>query len=674
MSIPLNSAQREAVVTVDRPCLVLAGAGSGKTRVITAKIAHLIESGYEAREIAALTFTNKAASEMKSRADSLLKERGLSARGLAVSTFHSLGVRLLRAEAQNLGLKPAFSILDSTDAAAIIQEQLQTTDRKVVGAVASRISNWKSALVDPDHAAAEAADEHEHQAARVYRSYDATLRAYQAVDFDDLIGLPVKLFTEQHARLMHWQARLRYLLVDEYQDTNASQYALMKLLAGTRAAFTAVGDDDQSIYAWRGATIENIAQLERDWPRLAVIKLEQNYRSSQRILAAANSLIAHNPKLYEKKLWSEHGVGDAIALNTYVDDEDEARGVVAKLSGLKWEKRAEWRDFAILYRSNQQARLFEQHLRNERIPYKMSGGQSFFDRSEIRDLTAYLRLMANGDDDPAFIRAITTPKRGVGATTLEHLGVYAGERHVSLFEAAYLPGVHDRLGAGKVDDVRAFGDFINRLTARAERESGQEAVGQLMKDLLNGIGYEAHLFDQNDERQAQQKWQNVLDFVAWVGQRAADDEFQPARTLLDVAQTLAIMSMIDRDEADADVVRLSTLHAAKGLEFPHVFLVGVEEGLLPHSGGAGATEIPSARLEEERRLMYVGITRAQRSLHVGHCRQRKRGRGKASAIIECLPSRFVAEMGLDSPLQVKAESEKRDPKAMLANLKAMLAG
>ncbi|CAN5215088.1 UvrD-helicase domain-containing protein [soil metagenome] len=671
MSIPLNAAQREAVATVDRPCLVLAGAGSGKTRVITAKIAHLIESGYDAREIGALTFTNKAAAEMKSRADSLLKERNLSARGLGVSTFHSLGVRLLRAEAEHLGLKPAFSILDSTDAAAIVQENLQTVDRKVVAAVTSRISNWKSALVDPDHAAAEAADEHEHQAAKVYRSYDATLRAYQAVDFDDLIGLPVKLFTERHDRLLHWQARLRYLLVDEYQDTNASQYQLMKLLAGTRAAFTAVGDDDQSIYAWRGATVENIAQLERDFPRIAVIKLEQNYRSSQRILAAANSLIAHNPKLYEKKLWSEHGIGDAIALTAYEDDEDEARGVVAKLTGLKYEKRAEWRDFAILYRSNQQARMFEQQLRNERIPYKMSGGQSFFDKAEIRDLTAYLRVMANGDDDPAFIRAITTPKRGIGTATLESLGNYAGERRVSLFEAAYLPGVHDRLGK-KVDDVREFGDFINRLTFRAEREKGQEAVGVLMNDLLKHIGYEAHLFDQNDERAAQSKWQNVLDFVGWVGQRAAEDEFQPARSLLDVAQTLAIMSMIDRDEADADVVRLSTLHAAKGLEFPHVFLVGVEEGLLPHLGGA--LEIPAARLEEERRLMYVGITRAQRSLHVGHCQARKRGRGKASASVACLPSRFVAEMGLDSPMQVKADTEKRDPKAMLAGLKAMLAG
>jgi len=672
MNFPLNPAQREAVITIDRPCLVLAGAGSGKTRVITAKIAHLIANGHEAKQIAALTFTNKAALEMKERADALLKERGLSARGLVVSTFHSLGVRLLRAEAQHLGLKPAFSILDASDAYAIVQEQLQTTDKKYIWAVANRISLWKNALVAPDDAVRIAANEDETIAARVYRNYDATLRAYQAVDFDDLIRLPVELFRQQHERLIHWQGRLRYLLVDEYQDTNACQYALMKLLAGragSPGAFTAVGDDDQSIYAWRGATVENIAQLETDWPGLKVVKLEQNYRSSQRILSAANALIAHNPKLYDKKLWSDHGMGDAIRTTPYEHDEDEARNVVTRIIGLKFEKRAEFRDFAILYRSNHQARIFEQFLRNEKIPYVMSGGQSFFERAEIKDVIAYLRLIANGDDDPAFIRAITTPKRGIGTTTLEQLGTYAGTREVSLFEAAYLPGAHDKLGR-KLDDIRGFGDFINRLTYRAERETGDEAVGALMDELLRAIGYEAHLYDQHDERAAQLKWQNVLDFVQWLRQRAAGDEFQKPRTLIEVAQTVAIMSMIDKNDSDLDAVRLSTLHAAKGLEFPHVFLVGVEEGLLPHT--RADEDEGAARIEEERRLMYVGITRAQRSLHVSWCKKRKRGRGKAAESVVCEPSRFVAEMGLEAAHQQVSAAEKRDPRAMFADLKAML--
>ncbi|WP_028312043.1 UvrD-helicase domain-containing protein [Derxia gummosa] len=676
-SFPLNAPQQDAVNTIDRPCLVLAGAGSGKTRVITAKIAHLIGSGYEARQIAALTFTNKAASEMKERADGLLKTEGKSARGLVVSTFHSLGVRLLRAEGEHIGLKPSFSILDSSDAYGILQEALATTDKKQIKAVQNQISLWKNGLVDPDAANDAARSEEEIIAARAFRSYDATLRAYQAVDFDDLIRLPVRLFTEHHDRLVHWQGRLRYLLVDEYQDTNACQYALMKLLArrpGSAGAFTAVGDDDQSIYAWRGASIENITQLEKDWPQLKVIKLEQNYRSSQRILAAANSVISHNPKVYEKKLWSDHGLGDPISLKVYETDEDEAKEIALRLIGHKFERRATFRDYAVLYRSNHQARVIEQALRNEKIPYVLSGGQSFFERAEIKDLTSYLRLMANGDDDPAFIRAITTPKRGIGPTTLEALGAYAGERKVSMFEAAFLPGAHDRLGR-KLDDIRDFGEFINRVTYRAERETGEEAVGALVLELLKAIEYEAWLYDQHDQRAAQNKWSNVLEFVEWIKKRAAEDEFHKPRTLIEVAQTVALISMMDNKDSEADAVRLSTLHASKGLEYPHVFLVGVEEGLLPHTrpDDAGEDEAEGvARIEEERRLMYVGITRAQRSLHVSLCRRRKRGRGKQSQAINCEPSRFINEMGLDAPQQQRKPEEKPDSRAMFANLKAML--
>lgn len=665
MSMQLNDPQRAAVRATEQPCLVLAGAGSGKTRVITAKIAHLIENGFEARQIVALTFTNKAALEMKERADALLKDKGLSARGLTVSTFHSLGVKLLRSEAQNLGLKPRFSILDATDAFSILQNLLNSTDKKMIWSVANQISLWKNALLEPEAALNAAHDDDILQAARAYLSYDATLRAYQAVDFDDLIRLPVKLLQQQPERLTHWQARTRYLLVDEYQDTNACQYALMKLLAGQRGAFTAVGDDDQSIYAWRGATLDNIVQLEKDWPGLQVIKLEQNYRSSQRILQAANTLIAHNPKIFEKKLWSDHGLGDAISVSAYADEEDEARQVVTRLIGAKFEKRAAHRDFAILYRSNHQARIIEQQLREQKIPYVMSGGQSFFERAEIKDLSAYLRLLTNQDDDPAFIRAVTTPKRGIGNATLEALGTYAGERRVSLFEAVYLPGVHEVLSK-KLDDLREFGDFINRIQYRAEREKGQESVQTLMQDLLKAIDYEAWLYEQHDQRSAQNKWQAVLDFVQWMGQRAAADEFHAETTLLDVAQTVAIMSLIDKNDADLDAVRLSTLHAAKGLEYPHVFIVGAEEGLLPHT--RADEDEGAARIEEERRLMYVGITRAQRSLHLSWCKKRKRGREFRA----CEPSRFIVEMGLDAPLQQKKSEEKRDTRATAAALQALL--
>lgn len=661
----LNTPQTTAVRCIDRPCLVIAGAGSGKTRVITAKIAHLIQHGFQAKEITALTFTNKAAAEMKERADALLKDQQLSARGLNVSTFHSLGVRLLRSEARHLGLKPTFSILDATDAFSILQNLLSTTDKKLIWAVANSISLWKNALVEPEQAPSLARNDDEHLAARTYLSYDVTLRAYQAVDFDDLIRLPVKLFLSNAERLTHWQSRCRYLLVDEYQDTNTCQYALVKCLAGQRGALTAVGDDDQSIYAWRGATLDNIAQLEKDWPQLQVIKLEQNYRSSQRILQAANALITHNPKLYDKKLWSEHGLGDAITVSAYADDEDEARQVVTKLISAKFDKRAAYRDFAVLYRSNYQARVLEQQLREQKVPYVMSGGQSFFERAEIRDISAYLRLMANGDDDPAFIRAITTPKRGIGAASLEALGTYAGERQVSLFEAAYLPGAHDKLGK-KLEDIREFGDFINRLTWRAEREKGEEKVQALMQELLGAIDYEAYLYDQHDERTAQSKWQAVLDFVQWVGQRAKEDEFREASGLIDVAQTVVIMSFIDKNDGDLDAVRLSTLHAAKGLEYPHVFMVGVEEGLLPHT--RADEEAGVERVEEERRLMYVGLTRAQRSLHLSWCKKRQRAR-EAQV---CEPSRFIAEMGLDAPVQQKRPDEKRDTRATAAALQAML--
>ena len=684
MSTPLNPAQRDAIRYLDGPCLVIAGAGSGKTRVITHKIAHLIDSGVRAKSIAAITFTNKAAQEMQERLGALVKlperERPL------VSTFHSLGVQIVRGEARALGLKPSFSILDADDSMGILQQALATTDRKLLRAAQGRISLWKNAMLEPDAALKAAADATEHTVALAYRDYAATLAAYQAVDFDDLIRLPVKLLRDDLAAAQRWRERLRYLLVDEYQDTNACQYELLRLLAGPRAAFTAVGDDDQSIYGWRGATLENLDRLGTDYPELRVIKLEQNYRSCATILQAANRLIGHNPKLHEKTLWSELGIGEPITVVACENDEQEAESVVARLSAHKFERRGQFADYAILYRGNYQARVLEQALRKEKIPYVLSGGQSFFERAEIRDLLAYLRLLANDDDDPAFIRAVTTPKRGVGTASLSALGEYSGQRQVSMFAALFESGFEAKLAARQLQPLREFGEFINRIAWRAAREP----AGVVLDDLLKAIDYQAHLYESGDEKQAAIRWGNVTDFIDWLKKRAEED----GANLVQLAQTVALLSQLDRRDENLDAVRLSTVHAAKGLEFGHVFIVGCEEGMLPHlgglavdepaeadaqggrgsGGGASAVEGPDdiaqrVRIEEERRLMYVAVTRAKRSLTLTWCGSRKRGRDA----LRREPSRFIAEMQLEAT-PVARKTGQGDARERLSQLRALLAG
>jgi ATP-dependent DNA helicase Rep len=673
----LNPPQREAINYMDGPCLVLAGAGSGKTRVITQKIAYLIEQcGYEARHIAALTFTNKAAAEMRERIAKLLKEPK-EAKHLTVSTFHSLGVNILRREAKELGLKDRFSIMDSDDCFSLVQDLAVTTDKQMIRRIQNAISLWKNNLLTPEQALQSARDESESQAARIYRNYVATLSSYQAVDFDDLIRLPVELFRNNEAARDRWQRRLRYLLVDEYQDTNTCQYELVKLLVtgvGKKPMFTAVGDDDQAIYAWRGATIENLKTLQTDFPDLKVVKLEQNYRSTTRILQAANAVIGNNPKLFEKSLWSEHGLGDPIKVLAMPDDEQEADQVAIMLSAHRFENRAKFSDYAILYRGNHQARIFEKALRRERIPYVMSGGQSFFDRAEIKDIVSYLRLIANGDDDPAFIRAVTTPKRGVGQSTLEVLGAFAGQWQCSLFEAVFKGGIESKLADRQLLPLREFCNFINQLEARASRVGAAgtgENAGAVLDDMMKEINYEAYLYDTFDNGQAQDKWQNVLDFTGWLkekgngGKNAEDAE----KSLLELTQMVALMSMLEGRDEEPDAVRMSTLHASKGLEFPHVFLVGVEEGILPHKGDPDApAESIAARIEEERRLMYVGITRAQRSLHVSWCKKRKRARES----VHCDVSRFIKEMKLDEGDAPPSEAETMTPQNRLAGLKALL--
>jgi ATP-dependent DNA helicase Rep len=657
----LNPAQLDAVHHLEGPCLVLAGAGSGKTRVITYKIARLLQAGLEPRQIAAITFTNKAAAEMRERAKGLVGPR--AAKELAVSTFHALGVRLLREDGERVGLKPQFSILDSDDILGVLRDAGGCTDNAQARRWQWAISLWKNQGLNSTGAAAAAANDDERTAARVMARVEERLSAYQAVDFDDLIGLPLKLLHSDAEVRGKWQQRFRHLLVDEYQDTNAVQYELMKLLLGERGIFTAVGDDDQSIYGWRGATIDNLKRLPQDYPKLKVIALEQNYRSTGAILRAANHVIAGNPKLYPKKLWSAFGDGDPVTLLECDGEEHEAERAVARIQALRSGTGAKLAHFAVLYRANHQARVFEQKLRAAQLPYKVSGGQSYFDRAEIKDLCAWLRLLVNPDDDPAFLRAVTTPKRGIGHTSLGKLGEFAKAWKSSLFETLFSPTLQAALGAKAVGGLHEFGRYVNELEHRARHAVGAEAAKVLLLGWLKEIGYEQHLHDGEDsEKLAAARWANVLDFVDWIARRCGNDseEFEHAKSVLDVAQTISVIISLAERGDEQDVVTLSTLHAGKGLEWPHVFLAGVNEGLLPFKGDD--EDMNAARLEEERRLMYVGITRARTTLAVSTLRRRKRGR----SVVAGVPSRFIAEMKLNE------EVLKEDPRERLKKLRAQL--
>ena len=663
----LNPAQLEAVLHLDGPCLVIAGAGSGKTRVITQKIAHLLQSGFPARSIAAITFTNKASQEMRERAKTLVGPR--AAKDLLISTFHSLGVRILREEGRLVGLKEQFSILDSDDVLGVLRDAGGTVDANQARSWQWAISLWKNQGLNASQALAIAKDDNERAAAIVMQRYQERLSAYQAVDFDDLISLPLKLLNDQADARKRWQDKLRYVLVDEYQDTNAVQYDLLKALVGERAMFTAVGDDDQSIYGWRGATIDNLKRLPIDYPQLKVIPLEQNYRSTGAILRAANNVIAGNPKIFEKKLWSEFGDGEPVALIESDGEEHEAERAVTRLQTLRSEGFApNYSDFAILYRANHQARVFEKALRRAEIPYKVSGGQSFFDKSEIKDLCAWLRLLVNQDDDPAFLRAITTPKRGIGHQTLGSLSQFANRWKCSMFEALFAESLGAALTARALGSLHEFGRYVTEFEFRAKNTQGAAAAKALLLEWLKDIDYEQHLLDnEENEKVAAARWSNVLDFIDWVAKRCGggsiqdDEEFNNEQTVLQVAQTISvILSMAERGD-EQDQVTLTTLHASKGLEWPHVFLASVNEGLLPFK--ADAEEMTPQRLEEERRLMYVGITRARTTLAVSTLRRRKKSR----ELVMGIPSRFIGEMKLHEL------SEKEDPRLKLKRLREAFA-
>lgn len=633
----LNARQKQAVEYVQGPCLVLAGAGSGKTSVITRKIAYLIETcGLPARHIAALTFTNKAAREMKERVSGLLQ--GKDTRGLIVSTFHNLGLNIIRKECKILGMKAGFSIFDAEDAKALIKEltlQTANADNDLADVAQNTISNWKNDLVIPSQALSRAKDENEQHIARIYEAYEKALRAYNAVDFDDLILLPVRLFREYPDRLAHWQKRIRYLLVDEYQDTNTSQYRLVMQLMGDRGALTVVGDDDQSIYAWRGARPENMSELKRDFPTLDVIKLEQNYRSTQRILKVANHLIAHNPHEFDKSLWSDKSIGEPIRLFRCSNEEIEAERVANEILTQRLIRKNRYSDYAILYRSNHQARLMEMKLQHHQIPYSLSGGTSFFSRTEIKDVLAYLKLVINPDDDNAFLRIINTPRRQIGTSTIETIGRYAHSREISLLAACQEMGLQSQLNEATLARIQRFTDWILHLQQKTQ---GDDAV-HTVTHFVNDIDYDGWL-QQNasSAKVAERRMENVRYLLnSIVRMMEPEDPSKEPLALTDAIARLVLLDLLERneDEEAADQVQMLTLHASKGLEFPHVYILGWEEDILPHRNS-----IEDDNIEEERRLAYVGITRAQKSLTLTLAAKRK----QYGEVIETSSSRFIDEL------------------------------
>ena len=668
----LNPQQQQAVEYVSGPCLVLAGAGSGKTRVIINKIAHLIgKCGYLPKQIAAVTFTNKAAREMKERvAQSIGKE---SSKGLIVSTFHTLGFDIIKREYKHLGFKANMTLFDEHDQMALLKEltaDLLQEDKELLRTLINRISNWKNDLCSPQQAMALARDKQEQTFAHCYDRYNKQLRAYNALDFDDLIMLPTLLFKQNAEVRSKWQEKIRYLLVDEYQDTNTSQYELIKLLVGDRARFTVVGDDDQSIYSWRGARPQNMVRLRDDFPALRVIKLEQNYRSSQRILHCANILIDNNDHVFDKKLFSNLGEGEKLQIIEAKNEEHEAERVVGELIAHRFIAKTHYRDYAILYRGNHQSRLLEKILMQNRIPYKISGGTSFFSRAEIKDMMAYLRLVVNQDDDAAFLRIVNTPKREIGTATLEKLGSLAQEKHVSLFEAIFDFELIQRVTPKSYDALQKFARWIVELNDEIQRSEPERAV----RSMLTSLHYEEYLYEYaTSPKAAEMQSKNVATLFDWVADMLKGDEFNEPMNLNQIVTRLTLRDMLERgeEEDDSDQVQLMTLHASKGLEFPHVFLIGMEEGILPHQ-----TSIDEDNVEEERRLAYVGITRAQQNLWFSLCKERR----QFGDLIRPEPSRFLLELP-ENDLQwerdkppLSAEQQQAKTQSHIANLRAILRG
>ncbi len=667
MRASLNTQQREALRYIDGPLLILAGAGSGKTSVITRKIAYLIEHcELPARHIAAVTFTNKAAKEMQSRVTQLLSAQ--QTRGIMVSTFHNLGLHIIRSEIATLGFKVGFSILDQEDSRNILRELMQRRtelDDKLTDVIQSTISNWKSSLLSPEAAAKAASSTSEHSITALYQQYQQAMRAYNAVDFDDLLMLPVQLFQNHSEILSRWQNHIRYLLVDEYQDTNKAQYELVRLLVKQRRAVTVVGDDDQSIYAWRGAKPENLLQLKEDFKDLKVVKLEQNYRSTGRILRAANALIAHNPHVFTKSLWSELGPGDPLRLICTENENEECERVSCEIIDMRLKRRCQHSDFAVLYRSNYQARALEMKLQAHAIPYEITGGQSFYAKTEIKDVMAYLRIIVNPDDDNALLRIINTPRRQIGPTTLEKLGSYANQRNVPLFHCIKEFGLAERLEPKSLEKLHRFKEWIDRINQRLYNDNPIDVIREMLDD-MNYYGW----LQQNasSDHVATKRWQNIEFLLEQLSQMLSptDKKYTTATETVEGAiAKLALRDLLDRNEdaTTQDKVQLMTLHAAKGLEFLHVFMIGMEEELLPHRNSAETEQI-----EEERRLTYVGITRARRTLTMTRALQRK----QFGTISNTQPSRFIEEIP-SADMTLLGEGIPSDPNQLAEQRRESLA-
>ena len=658
----LNPQQLAAVEHCDTPLLVLAGAGSGKTSVITQKIAHLIQRRkLAASKIAAITFTNKAAREMRERVAKLVSSEDAAA--LTVSTFHALGLKFLQIEHARAGLRRGFSVLDADDSGGIVKELAPKGIKPdVLFGLRNLLSRAKNGGLSPGEALAAARSPRELEAATIYEQYQARLAAFNAVDFDDLIRLPLRILESDGECRDAWRERLRYLLVDEYQDTNDAQYRLLKVLAGERGGITCVGDDDQSIYAWRGANPENIDQLGRDWPNLRVIKLEQNYRCGRRILRAANALIANNPHSHEKKLWSEHPEGAPIRVLECKEAEHEAERIAAIATTLAEKHKARWDDMAILYRGNFQARPLEKALRLARIPYHLTGALSFLDRAEVKDILCYLRLLTNPSDDAAFLRVVNVPKREIGSTTLEKLGQIAQSRHCSLLDATRSDGVLRQLTPRPAAALAGFSELLDELRSASLHESAAELVERILKR----TGYAAQIVASTpDASVRERKLGNLKELADWFRAMQKD-----GHTAGDLASQLALLSHADRDEP-GNAVRMMTLHAAKGLEFRFVFIVGCEDGTLPHEGA-----LDEGRVDEERRLMYVGITRAKELLTLSWCAQTKRygeiHRNQPSRFLHELPQADLHWQGKDP--EADKEVTRETAESHMARIKAMLAG
>ena len=628
----LNPRQREAVRYIDGPLLVLAGAGSGKTSVITRKIAYLVQDcGIRADRIAAVTFTNKAAREMKERVGGLLGAQ--ASEGLTVSTFHQLGLKIIREERKALGMKAGFSIFDGEDSRKLIHDLLiqeHGAEGDQAGLIQQRISNWKNDRLLPEAALAQASSPADILFAQAYQRYRRALKAFNALDFDDLILLPTVLFEHQPDILEKWQNRLHYLLVDEYQDTNASQYLLVRQLVGLRGALTVVGDDDQSIYAWRGARPENLVQLQTDFRGLKLVKLEQNYRSTARILKAANTLIANNEHVFEKQLWSELGAGEPLRVLRCADEQQEVDQVVAEILDHKLPKRTLFGDYAILYRGNHQSRLLELALQQQQVPYHLSGGTSFFARNEVKDIMAYLRLLVNENDDNAFLRIANVPRRKLGPSTLEALGTCATQRHCSLSQALQHVDASTLPEAG-LKRLREFNQWLGVMRRRSAGGDGIGAIRQLVRD----IDYADWLLQiSSSEDVAERRMGNVTFLIDSLERVTRDEDIG----LDEAVSRLLLRDLLEQQEeekAGPDSVQLMTLHASKGLEFPHVFIIGMEENLLPHR-----VSIEEDNIAEERRLAYVGITRARETLTMTMALKRR----QYGEQLRCEPSRFLDEL------------------------------